>query len=290
MAVAQAARPAVAIDTTEQVNRLEVFLRYAFYIAVTLFLFTPFVMTILSSFKSSAEVIAYPPTLLPTTWHPENYLKVFQEQPLLLRQTFNGFVVTFVVVALNLFFDAMVGYGFARLEFPGRNLLFAVMLASMVIPGFVFFVPRYILLVNAHLVNTYGALLVLYFVQPGYIFLMAQFFKSIPRELEEAALMDGLGWFGIFWRIILPVARPALLTVGILTFAGMWNNYMDWLVYMQTSDMFNLQLGLTVFRGAYQNQWDLIMAGSVVAIVPILVIYVAGQRYFTRGIATTGLK
>jgi multiple sugar transport system permease protein len=119
---------------------------------------------------------------------------------------------------------------------------------------------------------------------------MAQFFKSIPRELEEAALMDGLGWFGIFWRIILPVARPALLTVGILTFAGMWNNYMDWLVYMQTSDMFNLQLGLTVFRGAYQNQWDLIMAGSVVAIVPILVIYVAGQRYFTRGIATTGLK
>jgi multiple sugar transport system permease protein len=160
----------------------------------------------------------------------------------------------------------------------------------MVIPGFVFFVPRYILLLNVHLVNTYGALLVLYFVQPGMIFLMAQFFKSIPRELEEAALMDGLGWFGIFWKIVLPVARPALLTVGILTFAGMWNNFLDWLVFMQTADMFNIQLGLTVFRGQYQNQWDLIMAGSVVAILPILIVYVAGQRYFTRGIATTGLK
>jgi multiple sugar transport system permease protein len=289
MAVAQA-RPAIKADSTERIDRLEVVLRYAFYIAVTFFLFTPFVMTVLSSFKTSAEVIAYPPTLLPTTWHPENYVKVFQQQPLLLRQTFNGFVVTFAVVALNLFFDAMVGYAFARLEFPGRNFLFALMLATMVIPGFVFFVPRYILLVNAHLVNTYGALLVLYFVQPGYIFLMAQFFKSIPRELEEAALMDGLGWFGIFWKIILPVARPALLTVGILTFAGMWNNFLDWLVFMQTADMFNIQLGLTVFRGQYQNQWDLIMAGSVVAILPILIVYVAGQRYFTRGIATTGLK
>ncbi len=119
MAVAQVARPAVRIDTTERINRLEVVLRYAFYIAVTLFLFTPFLMTVLSSFKSSAEVIAYPPTLFPSTWHPENYLKVFQEQPLLVRQTFNGFVVTFVVVALNLFFDAMVGYaGFTSRRGP----------------------------------------------------------------------------------------------------------------------------------------------------------------------------
>ncbi len=279
------------IDTTERVNRLEVVVRYALYIVITLFLFTPFVMTVLSSFKSSAEVIAFPPTFLPSVWHPENYVNIFtQSGQNFPRLIFNSFFVTLAVVALNLFFDSLVGYAFARLEFPFKNLLFAVMIGTMVIPGFVFFVPRYILLLNVHLVNTYGALLVLYFLQPAYILLMTQFFKSIPRDLEEAAIVDGMGWFGIFWKIILPLARPALLATAILTFAGMWNNFLDWLVYMQSTEMFNLQLGLFTFRGQYQNQWDLIMAGSVIAILPILIVYVFGQRYFVRGIATTGLK
>jgi multiple sugar transport system permease protein len=277
-------------DSTERVNRLELVVRYALYIVITLFLFIPFVMTVLSSFKTSAEVIAFPPTLLPSVWHPENYLHVLTEVTGFPRMVFNSFFVTLVIVALNLFFDSLVGYAFARLEFPFKNVLFAVMIATMVIPGFVFIVPRYILLLNAHLVNTYGALPVLYFLQPGYILLMTQFFKSIPRDLEEAAIVDGMGWFGIFWKIILPLARPALLATGILTFAGMWNNFLDWIIYMQTTSMFNIQLGLVTFRGQYQNQWDLIMAGSVIAILPILIVYIAGQRYFVRGIATTGMK
>jgi multiple sugar transport system permease protein len=277
-------------DSTERVNQLEAIVRYVLYGIITLFLFVPFAMTVLSSFKTSAEVIAFPPTLLPSVWHPENYLRVFTETQNFPRQVFNGFFVTLVVVALNLFFDALVGYAFARLEFPFKNLLFALMIGTMVIPGFVFFVPRFIMLQHAGLINTYGALPVLYFVQPAYILLMTQFFKSIPKELEEAAIMDGLGWFGIFWKIVMPLARPALLATGILTFAGMWNNFLDWLIYMQTSNMFNIQLGLATFRSVYQNQWDLIMAGSVIAILPILIVYVAGQRYFVRGIATTGLK
>jgi multiple sugar transport system permease protein len=277
-------------DSTERVNALEVVVRYALYIAITLFLFTPFVMTVLSSFKTSAEVIAFPPTFLPSVWHPENYLRVLTEVNGFPRMVFNSFFITFVVVGLNLFFDSLVGYAFARLEFPFKNVLFAIMIATMVIPGFVFIVPRYIMLLNAHLTNTYGALPVLYFLQPAYILLMTQFFKSIPRDLEEAAIVDGLGWFGIFWKIILPLARPALLATGILTFAGMWNNFLDWLIYMQDATMFNIQLGLTTFRGVYQNQWDLIMAGSVLAILPILIIYVAGQRYFVGGGATTGMK
>jgi multiple sugar transport system permease protein len=267
-----------------------VIVRYTLYAVITLFLFVPFAMTVLSSFKTSAEVIAFPPTLLPAVWHPENYLRVFTETQNFPRQVFNGFFVTLIIVALNLFFDALVGYAFARLEFPFKNLLFALMIGTMVIPGFVFFVPRFIMLQHAGLINTYGALPVLYFVQPAYILLMTQFFKSIPKELEEAAIMDGLGWFGIFWKIVMPLARPALLATGILTFAGMWNNFLDWLIYMQTSNMFNIQLGLVTFRQVYQNQWDLIMAGSVIAILPILIVYVAGQRYFVRGIATTGLK
>jgi len=278
-------------DTTVRVNRLEVVVRYALYIVITVFLFTPFVMTVLSSFKSSAEVIAFPPTFFPSVWHPENYLHIFtQSGQNFPRLIFNSFFVTIAVVILNLFFDALVGYAFARLEFPFKNVLFAVMIGTMVIPGFVFFVPRYILLLNVHLVNTYGALLVLYFLQPAYILLMTQFFESIPKDLEEAAIVDGMGWFGIFWKIILPLARPALLATGILTFAGMWNNFLDWLVYMQSTSMFNLQLGLVTFRGQYQNQWDLIMAGSVIAILPIMIVYIAGQRYFVRGIATAGLK
>ena len=290
IAVAEMTPQRTQPDTTERVNQLEVIVRYTLYAAITLFLFVPFAMTVLSSFKTSAEVIAFPPTLLPSVWHPENYLHVFTETQNFPRQVFNGFFITLVIVALNLFFDALVGYAFARLEFPFKNLLFALMIGTMVIPGFVFFVPRFIMLQHANLINTYGALPVLYFVQPAYILLMTQFFKSIPKELEEAAIMDGLGWFGIFWKIVMPLARPALLATGILTFAGMWNNFLDWLIYMQTSNMFNIQLGLVTFRQVYQNQWDLIMAGSVIAILPILIVYVAGQRYFVRGIATTGLK
>lgn len=289
-ATARTRTRAASVDTVDRVNMLETILRYILYIVITLFLFTPFVMTVFSSFKTSAEVIAFPPTILPTVWHPENYIRVFQEINNFPREVFNSFFVTLSIVALNLFFDSLVGYAFARLEFPFKNLLFAIMLATMVIPGFVFFVPRYIMLNKVGLVNTYPALWLLYFLQPAYILLMTQFFKSIPKDLEEAAIMDGMGWFGIFWKIILPLARPALLATGILTFAGMWNNFLDWLVYMQTSEMFNLQLGLFTFRGQYQNQWDLIMAGSVLAILPILIVYLVGQRYFVRGIATTGLK
>jgi multiple sugar transport system permease protein len=288
--VTMPAKPRRETDSTERVNALEVVVRYALYIVITLFLFIPFVMTVLSSFKTSAEVIAFPPTFLPSVWHPENYLHVLTEINGFPRMVFNSFFITFAAVALNLFFDSLVGYAFARLEFPFKNTLFAIMIATMVIPGFVFIVPRYIMLLNAHLVNTYGALLVLYFLQPGYILLMTQFFKSIPRDLEEAAIVDGMGWFGIFWKIILPLARPALLATGILTFAGMWNGFFDWLIYMQDQTMFNIQLGLTTFRSVYQNQWDLIMAGSVLAILPILLVYLVGQRYFVRGIATTGMK
>ena len=290
IAVAEMTPQRAERDSTDRVNQLEVIVRYVLYGIITLFLFIPFAMTVLSSFKTSAEVIAFPPTLLPSVWHPENYVRVFTETQNFPRQVFNGFFITLVVVALNLFFDALVGYAFARLEFPFKNLLFALMIGTMVIPGFVFFVPRFIMLQHAGLINTYGALPVLYFVQPAYILLMTQFFKSIPKELEEAAIMDGLGWFGIFWKIVMPLARPALLATGILTFAGMWNNFLDWLIYMQTSNMYNIQLGLVTFRQQFQNQWDLIMAGSVLAIIPILIVYVAGQRYFVRGIATTGLK
>jgi len=290
VSIATMPAPRKVKDTTERVNALEVVVRYALYIVITLFLFIPFVMTVLSSFKSSAEVIAFPPTLLPSVWHPENYLHVLTQIDGFPRMVFNSFFITFAAVALNLFFDSLVGYAFARLEFPFKNTLFAIMIATMVIPGFVFIVPRYILLLNAHLVDTYFAFMVLYFLQPAYILLMTQFFKSIPRDLEEAAIVDGLGWFGIFWKIILPLARPALLATGILTFAGMWNNFLDWIIYMQSPTMQNIQLGLVSFRGQYQNQWNLIMAGSVLAILPILIIYVAGQRYFVRGIATTGMK
>jgi len=283
-------RPGEVGDSTERVNRLEIVVRYALYLVITLFLFVPFVMTVLSSFKTSAEVIAFPPTLLPSVWHPENYLNVLTQISGFPRMVFNSFFVTLVVVALNLFFDSLVGYAFARLEFPFKNTLFAIMIATMVIPGFVFIVPRYIMLLNAHLVDTYFAFMVLYFLQPAYILLMTQFFKSIPRDLEEAAIVDGLGWFGIFWKIILPLARPALLATGILTFQGMWNNFLDWVIYMQSPTMQNIQLGLVSFRGQYQNQWNLIMAGSVLAILPILIIYVAGQKYFVGGAATSGMK
>ncbi|HVD30883.1 MAG TPA: carbohydrate ABC transporter permease [Methylomirabilota bacterium] len=191
MAEAALVRPA-ARDTTERVERAQTIARYFLYIVVTVFLFTPFVMTVLSSFKSSAEVIAYPPTFLPSQWHPENYIQVFIANPNFLRQVINGFVVTLLLVGCNLFFCSLVAYAFARLEFPGRNLLFAIMLGTMVIPSWVTLVPKYVLIQNLGLVNTYGALLIQSFITPFGIFLMTQFFRSVPRELEEAAIMDGV--------------------------------------------------------------------------------------------------
>src|SRR6266480_7675217 len=137
--LAEGRQPRPAEDSTERVNRLEIVVRYALYIVITLFLFTPFVMTVLSSFKSSAEVIAFPPTFLPSVWHPENYVNIFtQSGQNFPRLIFNSFFVTLAAVALNLFFDSLVGYAFARLEFPFKNTLFAIMIATMVIPGFVF--------------------------------------------------------------------------------------------------------------------------------------------------------
>nr|WP_280859080.1 carbohydrate ABC transporter permease [Methylocaldum sp. RMAD-M] len=194
------------------------------------------------------------------------------------------------VTLANLFFDALAGYAFARLRFPGRNVLFALLLATLMVPAHVTLVPKFMLLNALGLVNTYTALVAPAMVQVVGIFLMKQFFESIPKQLEEAARIDGCNRFQVFWRVVLPASRPALAALGIYTFQSNWNEFLWPLVVTTTSDRFTLPVGLAMFRYEFRVEWTMLMAGAVLIALPTLIIFLVFQRLFIQGIATSGLK
>jgi len=269
-------------------------IRYAGLTFVGLVLFTPFILAFLGSFKTNAEIIAWPPTFLPSEWHFENWAKLFSTDfgrgATFLRWLFNTAFLSIATALLQLLFCSMAAYAFARLRFRGRGAIFNFLLASMMIPGAVTLVPKYVLLAKLHLVNTYWALLLPGAVGTFGIFLLTQFFKSIPRELEEAALVDGASHFQIYSRIILPLARPALLTLFILQFQGMWNNFLDPLLYLQTPDMWTLNIALMSFQQQYRENWNITLVGAMVNAAPILLLFLFFSKYYIEGISYTGLK
>ncbi|HEY0637032.1 MAG TPA: carbohydrate ABC transporter permease [Pseudonocardiaceae bacterium] len=250
----------------------------------------PFLWMLLSSFKSEAEI-----RQVPTTWWPRDWtINGYRE--LLGRLDFPGYFTNSVVVAVfttagNLLFCAAAGYALAKLAFPGRRALFVVVLGTIMVPSIVTLVPLFVLTSNLGLVNTYAGLVLPFLAQAFGVFLMRQFMLSIPDDLLEAARIDGAGEFRIFWRIVLPLCRPALATLGILTFLASWNNFLWPLVAATTEDRYTLPVALALYSvGQNRARYDLLLAGSVVVVVPVLIVFVLLQRHFVRGIATTGLK
>jgi multiple sugar transport system permease protein len=250
----------------------------------------PFLWMLLSSFKTEGEV-----RLVPPTWWPEaptlgNYRELFARLDFPTYAT-NSALVAGLVTLGNLVFCSAMGYALAKLRFPGRRALFGLVLGTVMVPGMVTFVPLFVLVSYLGLTNTYAGLVLPFLAGAFGVFLMRQFMLSIPDELLESARVDGAGELRIFAQIVLPLCRPALATLGILTFLASWNNFLWPLVVATTEDKYTLPVALALYSvGQNQTKYGLLLAGSVVVVLPILIIFIVLQRHFVRGIATTGLK
>jgi multiple sugar transport system permease protein len=250
----------------------------------------PFVWMALASVKPEAEIREVPPTWWPHTLTLENYRELFNRLDFPLY-FFNSTLVAALVTAGNLLFCSLLGYALAKLRFPGKRGLFLVVLGMLMVPGMVTFVPQFVLVSNMGLANSYAGLVLPFLAGPFGVFLMRQFLLSIPDDLIEAARVDGAGEFRIFWRVVLPLCRPALATLGILTFLGSWNNFLWPLVVATTEDKYTLPVALALYSiGQNKTDYGLLLSGAVVVVLPVLIVFLFLQRHFLRGIATTGLK
>ncbi len=270
-------------------------IRYALMIILALLFFSPFVLSFLGTFKSNREITAWPPTLLPTVWRWENWATAWNiqvggvEGNVFGRWLFNSLWLGVVNMVAQVFFAAMVGYGFARLRFPGKELIFTFILATMALPSFVTLIPGYAFYARIGWINTYWPLIVPSLVVPFGILVMTQFFKSIPKELEEAAYIDGASRFTTFSRIALPLARPALVTLAILQFQGSWNNFIGPLLYLRSPELMTLTVGLNYFKSQFRTDWSSILVGSMFNAIPILIIFFIFNKYYMQSGTYSGL-
>lgn len=250
----------------------------------------PFVWMVLGSVKTQREILIKPPTIWPQDPTAANFERWFTD--LNFGQFFSNSVIVAVVTVLgNLVFCSMVGYALAKMDFPGKKLLFTLVMVMLMVPGVVTFVPLFVQVTSLGLLNTYPALILPFLTQPIGVFLMRQFMLGIPEPLMEAARIDGAGELRIFARVVMPLCGPPLATLGILTFLGSWNNFLWPLVAAQSQDMYTLPVALSLYStGQQATDYGLLLAGAVLIITPILLLFLALQRYFIQGVATAGLK
>ncbi|NMC29660.1 MAG: carbohydrate ABC transporter permease [Pelolinea sp.] len=269
-------------------------LRYALLLLIAAVSLMPFFLAFTGTFKTNAEIIAFPPKVLPEKWLVENWAKVWNTDigsgGTFPRWLFNTAFLSVTVASLQVICCSMAAYAFARMDFPGKNATFNFMLATMMIPGAVTLIPAYVLMSKMHLINTYWALIIPGAVGASGIFMLTQFFKSIPVDLEEAAVIDGASHMKIFTNVILPLARPALLTVFILQFQGMWNAFLQPLLYENTPDMYVLNVALSIFKQQYKAQWNLTLVGAMFNAIPVLILFFIFSRYYIEGVSYTGVK
>jgi multiple sugar transport system permease protein len=257
--------------------------------AMALVTVAPFLWMLLASFKDLGEILQYPPTWIPQRIILDNFVNAFQAAPF-GRFYFNSLFVASAVTLGQLFTCSLAAYAFARLRFRGRDVLFYLFLGTMMVPGQVTMIPGFMVLHWLGWIDTYAALIVPGLASAFGTFLLRQFFLTIPRDLEDAAAIDGCSRFGVLWRIILPLSRPALATLAIFTFMGVFNDFLWALIVISSEDLKTVQLGLAIFRDRYQTDWGQLMAASVTATVPILLVFFFAQKYFIRGITLSGLK
>ena len=250
----------------------------------------PLYYMVSTSFKAEAEVFAIPVHWLPEIFKPNNYPEAFAIAPF-GRYFYNSLFVAVVVVLTTLFFSALAGYGFAKFSFPGRRIAFLFVLSTMMIPFQVLLIPLYVVVYKFGWTNSYAGLIVPGAISAFGVFLMRQACLTLPDELLDAARIDGAGEAGIFWRIVLPLLKPALATLAILTFLGSWNNFLWPLIVVTKADLFTLPVGMTVFQQPLRAPyWTYIMAVSTIATLPVVIVFVALQRYFIEGVVLSGLK
>jgi len=271
-------------------NLVKNLLLYIILTAVGLLFALPFLWTISTALKESAQIWQFPPRWIPNPFQWQNFPEALKIMNFLLHLK-NTLIVVFTSLVGVLFSCTLVAYGFSRFRFGGRNLLFIVLLSTMMVPPQVTIIPIFIIFTKLQWVNTFKPLIVpAFFGYPFYIFLLRQFFMTIPYELDEATIIDGGDYFTIFWRIILPLSKPALATVSIFHFIGAWNDFFGPLVYLSENTKYTLAVALAAFRGVYWTYWHYLMAASVVVALPCLLLYFFAQRFFIQGITLTGMR
>jgi multiple sugar transport system permease protein len=251
----------------------------------------PFVWLVSTSLKEQRQIFLYPPQWIPDPIRWQNYPESLTVLPF-ARFVQNTLVVTIITMVGTLLTSSLCAYGFARLRFPGRDLIFMLLLSTLMLPYSVIMIPQYIMFKYLGWIDTYLPLTVPHYFGGGVfnIFLLRQFFRTIPVDLTDAGRVDGASELRIFWQIMLPLARPALTVVAIFTFIASWNDFLGPLIYLSSHDKFTIALGLATFKGMYNTQWQYLMAASTVMIIPIIVLFFLAQRYFVQGIVLTGMK
>jgi multiple sugar transport system permease protein len=249
----------------------------------------PLAQMVLTSFMTSADINRFPPRLIPTRLSVTGYRTLFAESDI-LRWLLNTVIVAGIAIVGHLVLCSLAGYGFARLKFPGRGLAFFATLATVMVPIQLLMIPTFLMFGRLGLVDTLAAAFVPWLASAFGIFLMRQFFLSLPQELEEAAKLDGCSAFGIFLRIVLPLAKPALATLAVFTLLGSWNDLVWPLIAISDERSYTLQVGLTTFQGTRRTYFEQLMAGNVVATMPLIIGFILAQRWFVASMTFSGLK
>jgi multiple sugar transport system permease protein len=284
----QAPGPRGGYRTQKLVRRL---ISYFILVFITLLMILPLLWMLSTSLKPKSQLFARQIEWIPRTVTLANYESLFANRNTPIARWFaNSVFVATAVTALILLIDAMAAYAYARLEFPGRKLLFGLLLVTLFFPGVMFLIPNFLTIYRMGLLNNYAGVIIPGLAGVFGVFFLRQFFESLPRELEEAAEIDGANRLQIFFGIALPLAKPALATLGIITFLGSWNDFLWPLLILKDRLMQTLPPGLRTLQGAYTSEYGLMMAGAVVVAIPVLLLYIALQRYIVASVATSGLK
>jgi multiple sugar transport system permease protein len=287
--VSVSSKPVTSREVVFQ-KRIMSFLKHVMVAGVGLLFLFPFMWLVLTSFKSTSEIMTVPPTFFPKVWRLDNYIEAVNEIKF-FRYAFNTTVIFVAKMIGAVLSCSMVAYGFSVLKWPGRDKIFVLVLATLMLPVQVTIIPLYIIYTNLDLIGTYLPLILPSWFGPAFfIFLFRQFFLTIPNELVEAARVDGCQEPSIYWKIIMPLAKPAIIAVILFEFMATWNDFMGPLIYLTRQDTWTLAIGLLQFQSDKETYWNLLMAASTLTVLPAIILYFFGQKYFIQGIATTGFK
>lgn len=261
------------------------------FAGLSLLMLVPLLFMLSTSLKHEQDVYEYPIRLIPASATFEHYVDLFTRPGVpMLRWFFNSAYITFMVTGLVLLIDSLTAFGFSRLDIPYKRPLFILVIASMMIPFPTTLIPVYVFLQQLHWIDTYKALIIPPLAAPFGVFLLRQFFDTVPKELEEAAIIDGCSAFGVYWHVILPVSKSVMATLGIFVFMGTWNAFLWPLIVTHSLKMRPIPVGLTLFNGEFWAERALTMAGATVCALPVLIAFLIFQRHIVRGITLTGLK
>lgn len=267
------------------------YLLYGILIVYAVLTLYPFIWAFTASFKPLKEIVSGDLSFIPKEFTTDAYAYIFGRSSLFSQWFINSVIISVIGTTVNIFLNTMAGYALARLSFPGRQRIFYGLLAMMMVPSQVLLIPNYLILVNLGLLDSFGALIIPAAINIGNIFMMRQFFVSFPRDIEEAASIDGLGRFQTFFKIVMPLAMPSIATQAVFTFMGFWNEFMKPMLYISTPTRYTLTLGLQTFQAKDGGvRWDHTMAASIITIIPIIAIYLIFNKYFLKGIRMDGEK